>query len=99
MSDEDVEIRKAVKSLLKLSNRFQARAMSLQEAIQVITRLPSDGRASLTADEMRILIQEARKLADEKVSQSTALLTRTLESDTPWLPALLAYVSSLLKDE
>ncbi len=99
MSDEDMETRKAVRMLLRLSNQFQARAKSFETTINTIIQLPPDGRASLKGDDVRDLIQEARAMADEIVLKSTAQLEQTLDAGNHWRPAVLAYVSSLLKDE
>ena len=52
MSNEDREIRKAVKKLLELCKLFQARAMSRETALKTIIQLPPDGRASLTGDDV-----------------------------------------------
>jgi hypothetical protein len=99
MSDEDARIRKAVKMLLRVSKLFQARAMSREEALKMVIRLPSASRASLSGNDVENLLQEARKIADEIISKSTAQLEQSLETGTHWLADLEAYTSSLLKDE
>ncbi len=99
MSNEDREIRKAVKKLLELCKLFQARAMSRETALKTIIQLPPDGRASLTGDDVGNLIEEAREMADEKAGQATAQLEHALESGTDWLAHLEAYTSAWLKDE
>jgi len=99
MSEEDMEVRKAVRKLLKLTKLFQARAMGRETALRMILQLSPKGFASLTGDEVENLFQESRKSADGIVSQSTARLEQSLETGTRWLDELEAYTSSLLGDE
>jgi hypothetical protein len=99
MSEDELEIRMAVKKLLRVCKLFQARAMSRETALKTIIQLPPSGRASLTGDDVRSLLQEARQLADVRVSESSAALDRALETGTRWQDWLEAYTFALLKKD
>jgi len=99
MSDEDAEILKAIKLLLRVSNKFQARALSLNTALHTIIQLSPNARASLKRDDVESLIRAARELADAQVRQHTAQLEQALENGKNFRLTLQAYASSLLRGE
>lgn len=102
MSDKDMDTRKAVASLVRLTKKFRARAESCDSTLAIvmeaILKLPLEHRPSFYPGGLDAVRQAARETAEERVSQSTLRLESALDSGVDWLTELQAYVASPLRD-
>ena len=95
MKDSNAEIRKAVMGLLSLTKKFRVRAdtcdSTLKIVLEAILKLPPEQRPSFDPGGIDAVMKAARRIAEERVCQSTRRLENALESGKDWLTELQAY--------